>query len=177
MRRTSIMLAAASATLLLFSACTSSSKGAAATTEKGADTTLASSSTAPLDTTPVPTTSLPPIFASGAHKDEPFCVTAVDFNNSSSPLNDSNATAADFQAFFTNVVTPAMAEMRANEPAEVKAEVDTVATAFEQLGAALAANNWDVNKTAADPAVQAAIGQSFSTATQKLSVYCGFGGS
>jgi hypothetical protein len=175
MRRTSFLLAAASSTLLLVSACSSSSKGAAVTTAKGADTTLASSNTAPLDTTPVPTTSLPPIAASGAHKDEPFCVTAVNFNNSASPLNDSNATAADFQAFFTTVVDPTMAALRANEPAEVKAEVNTVATAFEQLSKALAANNWDVNKAGADPAVQAVIGTDFNNATQKLSQYCGFG--
>lgn len=180
MRRTSILLAAASATLLTLSAC-SSAKGTAATTSaRGADTTLAASdTTAPgsgsLNTAPVADTTLPPIVASGAHKDEPFCVTAVNFNNSSSPLNDSNATADDFKTFFTNVVNPAMADLRANEPAEVKAEVETVVTAFTQLGTALAANNWDVNKTAADPAVQAAIGQSFSTATQKLSEYCGFG--
>ena len=169
MRRTSILLAAASATLLLVAACSSTKGSAATTTAK-----LASPTTTTPQVSTAVTDSLPPIVATGTHKSEPFCVTAVKFNNTPSPLNDSNATADDFKAFFTTVVVPAMAEMRSNEPAEVKAEVDTVASAFEKLAAALEANAWDITTTGQDPAVRAAIGTGFDAATRTLSQYCGF---
>jgi hypothetical protein len=179
MRRTTIMLAAASATLLFFSACGSSSKGSAATTTpKAAATTVAASNTAPLDTTPAPTDTVPStVVATGAHKDEPFCVTAVKFNNAPSPFNSSTATSDDFKAFFSTVVTPGIAEMRGNEPAEVKADVDTVTGAFEQLAKVFETNNWDLQKTAADADLAKVLnGQAFADATKKLDTYCGFTG-
>jgi hypothetical protein len=175
MRRTTIMLAAASATILLFSGCASSSKGATATTTSK----VAASTTAPGDTTPKSTTATtvpPPIVATGAHKNEPFCVTAVKFNNADSPFNNSAATSDDFKKFFSDVVTPGIAEMRGNEPAEVKAEVDTVTSAFEQLGKVFETNNWDLTKTASDANLSAILnGQAFGDATKKLDTYCGFG--
>jgi hypothetical protein len=176
MRRTTIMLAAASATLLFFSACSSSSKGAAATTAKAADTTLAASDTTTLDTSSATTDTVPStVVATGAHKDEPFCVTAVKFNNAASPFNDSAATSDDFKAFFATVVTPGIAEMRANEPADVKADVDTVTNAFEQLGKVFETNNWDLQKTAADADLAKVLnGQPFADATSNLDKYCGF---
>ena len=168
MRRTTIMLAAASATLLFFSACSSSSKGASTTTTKATDTTT-------LDTTATTDTVPSTVVATGAHKDEPFCVTAVKFNNATSPFNDSAATSDDFKAFFATVVTPGIAEMRANEPAAVKADVDTVTNAFEQLGKVFETNNWDLQKTAADADLAKVLnGQAFADATSNLDKYCGF---
>jgi hypothetical protein len=177
MRRTTILLAAASATLLFFSACSSSSKSSASTTTKASDTTL-SSNTAPLDTAPVASDTVPPtVVATGAHKDEPFCVTAVKFNNAPSPFNSSTATSDEFKAFFATVVTPGIAEMRTNEPAEVKADVETVANAFEQLGKVFETNNWDLKKTAADADLAKVLnGQPFADATTNLDKYCGFTG-
>ena len=177
MRRTTIMLAAASATLLFLTACGSSSKGSTATTTtKASDSTLASSNTGPLDTASADTTPST-VVATGAHKDEPFCVTAVKFNNASSPFNNSAATSDDFKAFFGTVVTPGLAEMRANEPAEVKADVDTVTSAFEQLGKVFETNNWDLQKTANDANLAKVLnGQAFADATTNLDKYCGFKG-
>jgi hypothetical protein len=182
MRRTSFLLAAASATLLLLSACSSSAKGSAATTTaKASDTTLSAPDTSatptPLDTTAVTDTVSPTVVASGTHKDEPFCVAAVSFNNAPSPFNDSTATSDDFKKFFATVVTPGIAAMRASEPAAVKADVDTVANAFDQLGTVFAANNWDLQKTASDSQLAALLnGQAFADATTNLDKYCGFTG-
>jgi hypothetical protein len=177
MRRTSILLAAASATLLFGSACSSSKGTSSATTAKPSDTSVSDADTAPLDTTAVTDTVSPTVVATGTHKDEPFCVAAVKFNNATSPFNDSNATADDFKAFFATVVTPGIAVMRANEPAAVKADVDTVANAFEQLGKVFEANGWDLQKTASDTQLASLLnGQAFADATTSLDKYCGFTG-
>ena len=178
MRRTSYLLAAASATLLLFSACSSSSKSVAASTTAKAPETTAAASTDTAAAADAPTTTSPPVVATGTHKDEPFCVTAVAFNNAPSPFNDSASTSDDFKKFFADVVTPGLAKMRASEPDAVKADVETVANAFTQLGTVFEANNWDLQKTASDTKLAAILnGQAFADATKSLDTYCGFNGS
>lgn len=178
MRRTKILLAAASITVLTLSACGSTSKSGAATSSTVADTA------APVDTTPLGTDTVPAdttpitVVASGVHKDEPFCKSATAFNNVDSPFNDAAATSDDFKKFFSDVVTPGIADLRSTAPAALKADVETVVNGYEQLGKVFESNNWDLAKTSADPDLQTLLNsQAFSDAGSNLDDYCGFNAS
>ena len=174
MRRTQILLAAATVAALAVSAC-SSAKPSASTTRDTASHDTALPDTAPLDTAPLDTT---PLVATGAHANEPSCQLVTALNANDSPFSSSSSTAADFQKFFTNVVTPSIAASRANPPASLKAQAATVAAGMEKLGTLLAANGWDFNTASTVPEVQTLLNDTaFNNAGDALNQYCGLGGS
>ena len=184
MRRTQILLAAATVAALAVSAC-SSAKTSASTTRDTASHDTAPPDTAPLDTAPLDTTPLDtapldttPLVATGAHANEPSCQLVTALNANDSPFSSSSSTAADFQKFFTNVVTPSIAASRANPPASLKAQAATVAAGMEKLGTLLAANGWDFNTASTVPEVQTLLNDTaFNNAGDALNQYCGLGGS
>ena len=179
MRRTQILLAAATVAALAVSAC-SSAKTSASTTRDTASHDTAPPDTAPLDTAPLDTAPLDttPLVATGAHANEPSCQLVTALNANDSPFSSSSSTAADFQKFFTNVVTPSIAASRANPPASLKAQAATVADGMEKLGTLLAANGWDFNTASTVPEVQTLLNDTaFNNAGDALNQYCGLGGS
>lgn len=176
MLRTRTLLAAVTiAAASLLAACGDSgdsASGAADTTtaEATADTTTAD--TAGGDTITSDTGSPAP---TGPGKDTEFCKYQQELNDMTTPFDDQNSGAAEFEKYFKELVNPAIDKLESLAPDEVKAQMATLAAGLRQFSAAFEKNGWDPQKAYADADLQAlASDADYNAAGAAVDDFCGF---
>jgi hypothetical protein len=139
-----------------------SAAGASDTTAATADTGVPTSDTA----SPVPT---------GPGKDTEFCKFQQQLNDMSTPFDNQDSGAAEFEKYFTEMVNPAIDKLESLAPDEVKAQMATLAAGLRQFSAAFEKNGWDPQKAYADPDLQAlAQDADYNAAGAAVDTFCGF---
>jgi len=103
-----------------------------------------------------------------------FCTMNAELANAPSPFANQSAVAADFEKFFNEVVKPGVAKLQGAAPAEIKADIDTLAEGYTALADRFAALGYDPAKASADT-VLAQIGneQKYNDASTAINTYCG----
>jgi hypothetical protein len=125
------------------------------------------------DTEPV--TADTPLQATGEHADEEFCVFQENLNTTDSPFDDPDATAADYEAYFDEVVDPALAKLSETAPAELKDQVAVLVAGLGKVGEVLRANDWSIDAAFNDPELNAlSQSEEYNAAGVAVDEYCGF---
>jgi ABC-type oligopeptide transport system substrate-binding subunit len=187
LRTRTLFAAVAIAAMSLLAACGDSGDS----TEGGADTTAGPASNDPVtsdpaandtvtnDTTAVagndPVTSDTAAVPTGPGKDTEFCQYQAELNNMSTPFDDQNSGAAEFETYFKELVNPAIDKLQATAPAEIKAQMDTLAEGLRKFSAAFEKSGWDPEKAYADPELTALAGDTaYNEAGSAVDEFCGF---
>ncbi|MEN9643449.1 MAG: hypothetical protein RL238_118 [Actinomycetota bacterium] len=113
--------------------------------------------------------------ATGEHADEEFCVFQENLNASDSPFDDPDATPDDFEAYFDEVVDPALAKLVETAPAELADQVAILADGLGKVGDVLRANDWSIDAAFNDPELNAlSQSEEYNAAGTAVDAYCGF---
>ncbi len=157
------LFVAAVAMASLLAAC-----GNDTSTSKPADTSAAGGSTGDTGSTGSTTENT----AAGAGSE--FCTMNAELANAPSPFANQSAVAADFEKFFNEVIKPGVAKLQAAAPAEIKADIDTLAEGYTALADRFAALGYDPAKASADTVlVQIGNEQKYNDASTAINTYCG----
>lgn len=196
MRTRTLIAAAALAATMLLAACSDD----ASTADGGADTTTAvADGAAPADTgtitgdtTTGDTASGDTITgdtttgdattgdtASGAPtgpgKDTEFCKYQQELNDMTTPFDNPESGAAEFEQYFKEMVTPAIDKLEQLAPDEIKDQMVVLADGLRQFATAFEKNGWDPQKAYADEALKAlAANEAYNQAGTAVDQYCGF---
>ena len=137
------------------------------------DSTAAADSTGTDRTEPVTTDT--PLQATGEHADEEFCVFQEGLNTTDSPFDDPDATPDDYEAYFAEVVDPALAKLVETAPAELTDQVRILADGLGKVGEVLEANDWSIDAAFNDPELNAlSQSEEYNAAGAAVDAYCGF---
>ncbi len=127
------------------------------------------------DSVTEPVTTDTPLQATGEHADEEFCVFQENLNTTDSPFDDPEATAAEYEAYFDEVVDPALAKLAETAPAELKDQVDILVAGLGKVGEVLRANDWSIDAAFNDPELNAlSQSEEYNAAGAAVDEYCGF---
>lgn len=127
------------------------------------------------DSAAEPVTTDTPLQATGEHADEEFCVFQENLNTTDSPFDDPDATADDYEAYFDEVVDPALAKLAETAPAELKDQVDILVAGLGKVGEVLRANDWSIDAAFNDPELNAlSQSEEYNAAGAAVDEYCGF---
>ena len=111
----------------------------------------------------------------GPGKDTEFCQYQAELNNMATPFDDQNSGAAEFETYFKELVNPAIDKLQATAPAEIKAQMDTLAEGLRKFSAAFEKSGWDPEKAYADPELTAlASDTAYNEAGSAVDEFCGF---
>lgn len=181
MRTRTLIAAAALAATMLLAACSDD----ASTADGGADTTTAvADGAAPADTgtitgdtttgdaTTGDTASGAP---TGPGKDTEFCKYQQELNDMTTPFDNPESGAAEFEQYFKEMVTPAIDKLEQLAPDEIKDQMVVLADGLRQFATAFEKNGWDPQKAYADEALKAlAANEAYNQAGTAVDQYCGF---
>jgi hypothetical protein len=174
-RTRTMFIAVAVAATTMFAACgdsTDSVEGATDTTVAGADSTAADGSASD---TSVPTSDTGSGEPTGPGKDTEFCQYQQELNNMTTPFDDQNSGATEFEAYFTNMVNPAIDKLESIAPAEISAQMTILADGLRKFSAAFEKNGWDPEKAYADPDLQGLSSDTaYNEAGTAVDTFCGF---
>jgi hypothetical protein len=96
-------------------------------------------------------------------------------NTTDSPFDDPDATADDYEAYFDEVVDPALAKLSATALAELKDQVDVLVAGLGKVGEVLRANDWSIDAAFNDPELNAlSQSEEYNAAGAAVDEYCGF---
>jgi len=116
-----------------------------------------------------------PLQATGEHADEEFCVFQEGLNTTDSPFDDPDATPDDYEAYFADVVDPALAKLAETAPPELKGQVDILVAGLGKVGEVLEANDWSIDAAFNDPELNAlSQSEEYNAAGAAVDEYCGF---
>jgi len=161
------LFVAAVAMASLLAAC-----GNDTSTSKPADTSAAGDSTGSTTGDTGSTGSTTENTAPGAGSE--FCTLNTELANAPSPFANQSAVAADFEKFFNEVIKPGVAKLQSAAPAEIKADMDTLAEGYTALADRFAALGYDPAKASADTVlVQIGNEQKYNDASSAINTYCG----
>ena len=94
--------------------------------------------------------------------------------NAPSPFANQSSVAADFEKFFNEVIKPGVAKLQAAAPAEIKADMDTLAEGYTALADRFAALGFDPAKASTDTAlIQLGNVQKYNDASTAINTFCG----
>ena len=79
-----------------------------------------------------------------------FCDAAARYEDANSGPNPSTASPTELEATYTQL-QDALDELRSTAPSEIEADVDTIATVFENFISAFAGQDYDYSKLMDDP--------------------------
>ena len=155
--RTRPLFVAAVAMASLLAAC-----GNDSSTSKPADTSAAGGSTGSTTENSAPGTG------------SAFCTLNSELANAPSPFANQSSVAADFEKFFNEVIKPGVAKLQAAAPAEIKADMDTLAEGYTALADRFAALGFDPAKASTDTAlIQLGNVQKYNDASTAINTFCG----
>jgi len=171
-RRTSLLgVVAVAVTLVGFTAC----GDAASTDDPSTNDTGSAAAVAPTDTVTTPVTgSEPAPGGQGPGSGTPFCDLQNKLNTMATPFENPNATAADYQEFYIEVVADALDQSAMLAPVDLQDEVAKVNEGIAALGDAMEANGWDPAAAYNDPRMAPVFADSsYDEANQTIDSYCG----
>ena len=168
MQRTRTMfIAVAVAATTLFAACGDSND----TVEGATDTTVAEGSS----DTSVPTSDTGSPEPSGPGKDTEFCQYQQELNDMATPFDDQSSGAAEFEAYFKDMVNPAIDKLVAIAPPEISGQMTILADGLRKFSAAFEKNGWDPEKAYADADLQGLSSDTaYNEAGTAVDSFCGF---
>jgi hypothetical protein len=103
----------------------------------------------------------------------PFCTSYDELNNTDSPMDNPEATPAEYAAFFGTQVPNMLKQLAAVTPPALKADVATMSAGITTIGQIYARNNWDTAKATVDPAWKVLTSSTdYRTAFSHIDAYC-----
>ncbi|MEY4174129.1 MAG: hypothetical protein RI900_1294 [Actinomycetota bacterium] len=158
MRRRTLVTAVAA--LFLLASCAGS--------DSTSDTTAAPSTVAPTDSTAEQLT--PDMIASATD----FCALQSGMDALNSPFDNAASTPADFEAWFTGTVRPAIAKLQEIAPAEIADDVKVLVEGLTRFADKFEQHGYDVGVAYQDPEMQQiAQNESYNAAGDAVDAFCG----
>jgi len=179
MRRLTLI---ATLALVGLTACGSDNSSSATT---AVDSVPVTDSSAPVDTATLDTTQTTAVDSTlpnapettmaggGAGAGSPFCELNTELNDGGVAM-DGTDTPASLENYFTVVFPEQHSQLEGVTPPELTADVATLIDGVVQLSNVLEANDWDLEASFSDPALETVINDAeFEAAGSRVDAYCG----
>lgn len=102
-----------------------------------------------------------------------FCQISQEINDADFPLDDT-ATPADIEFYFTEFFPDAVERLEGAVPPELADDVDLLIEVSFAFGAVFEANDWDIEATFTDPALEEVFANpEYEAAGDRVDAYCG----
>jgi hypothetical protein len=158
MRRRTLVTSVAA--LILLAACSDSASTS--------DSTAPATTQAPVETSSAPFT--PEMIATATD----FCALQSGMDALDSPFDKADSTPADFEAWFTATVRPAIDKLQEIAPAEIADDVKKLAEGLTRFADKFEEHGYDVAVAYQDPEMQQiAQNEEYNTAGNAVDEYCG----